>query len=80
MIKTIIAAPPDVHRINEKHRPEYYIPNVNGVIITSNYLTNGIYLPVDDRRHSMRLGAIAPKATLRRLLRPALALVRPQGR
>lgn len=51
MIKTIIAAPPDVHRVNEKHRPEYYIPNVNGVIITSNYLTNGIYLPVDDRRH-----------------------------
>jgi hypothetical protein len=51
MTKTIIAAPPDVHRVNEKHRPEYYIPNVNGVIITSNYLTNGIYLPPDDRRH-----------------------------
>ncbi|MCK1699856.1 primase-helicase family protein [Bradyrhizobium sp. 144] len=51
MMKTIIAAPPDVHRINEKHRPEYYIPNVNGIIITSNYLTNGIYLPPDDRRH-----------------------------
>lgn len=51
MMKTIIAAPPDVHRINEKHRPEYYIPNVNGIIVTSNYLTNGIYLPPDDRRH-----------------------------
>ncbi|WP_020508651.1 primase-helicase family protein [Bradyrhizobium sp. WSM2793] len=51
MMKTIIAAPPDVHRINEKHRPEYYIPNVNGIIITSNYLTNGVYLPPDDRRH-----------------------------
>jgi hypothetical protein len=51
MTKTIIAAPPDVHRINEKFRQEYYIPNVNGVIITSNYLTNGIYLPADDRRH-----------------------------
>ena len=51
MTKTIIAAPPDVHRVNEKHRPEYYCPNVNGVIITSNYLTNGIYLPPDDRRH-----------------------------
>jgi hypothetical protein len=51
MTKTIIAAPPDVHRVNEKHRPEYYCPNVNGAIITSNYLTNGIYLPPDDRRH-----------------------------
>lgn len=51
MMKTIIAAPPDVHRVNEKHRPEYYIPNVNGIIVTSNYLTNGIYLPPDDRRH-----------------------------
>ncbi|MGY3413082.1 hypothetical protein ACVWZV_009248 [Bradyrhizobium sp. GM5.1] len=51
MMKTIIAAPPDVHRVNEKHRPEYYIPNVNGIIITSNYLTNGVYLPPDDRRH-----------------------------
>jgi hypothetical protein len=51
MTKTIIAAPPDTHRVNEKHRPEYHIPNVNGVIITSNYLTNGIYLPPDDRRH-----------------------------
>jgi hypothetical protein len=51
MMKTITAAPPDVHRVNEKHRPAYYIPNVNGVIITSNYLTNGIYLPPDDRRH-----------------------------
>jgi len=50
-MKTIIAAPPDVHSVNEKHRQEYYIPNVNGVIITSNYLTNGIYLPLDDRRH-----------------------------
>jgi hypothetical protein len=30
---------------------EYAIPNVCGVIITSNHKTNGIYLPPDDRRH-----------------------------
>ena len=40
-----------MHRVNEKHRPECCISNINGVIITSNYLTNGIYLPPDDRRH-----------------------------
>jgi len=26
-------SPGDVHRFNEKHRPEYCIPNINGVII-----------------------------------------------
>ena len=30
---------------------EYYIPNVCGVIITTNHKTDGIYLPADDRRH-----------------------------
>lgn len=50
-MKSIIAAPPDVLRINEKHLREYYIPNLCGVIITTNHKTDGIYLPKDDRRH-----------------------------
>jgi hypothetical protein len=50
-MKAIIAAPPDVLRINEKNIREYYIPNVVGVIITTNHKTDGIYLPDDDRRH-----------------------------
>jgi len=50
-MKAIIAAPPDVLRINEKNIREYYIPNVVGVIITTNHKTDGIYLPEDDRRH-----------------------------
>jgi Bifunctional DNA primase/polymerase, N-terminal/Family of unknown function (DUF5906) len=50
-LKTIEAAPPDVLRINEKNKGEYYIANVGGVIITSNYKMDGIYLPENDRRH-----------------------------
>lgn len=50
-MKTIIAAPPDVIRVDEKHLREYPVPNVCAVIITTNYKTNGLYLPEDDRRH-----------------------------
>ena len=50
-MKAIIAAPPDVLRVDEKHLREYSIPNVCGVIITTNHKTDGIYLPADDRRH-----------------------------
>ena len=38
-------------RVDEKNRAEYAIPNVCGVIITTNHKTDGIYLPADDRRH-----------------------------
>jgi len=50
-MKPIIAGPPDVLRINEKYVHEYYIPNLCGVIITTNHKTDGIYLSEDDRRH-----------------------------
>ena len=50
-IKTYAAAPPDVVRVNEKNLREYYVANVCAVIITSNYKTDGLYLPADDRRH-----------------------------
>lgn len=50
-MKTYIAAPPDVHRIDEKNLREHYIINVNGVIITTNYKADGIFLPENDRRH-----------------------------
>ena len=49
--KAYITAPPDVLRIDEKHIREYSIPNVCGIIITTNHKTDGIYLPADDRRH-----------------------------
>jgi hypothetical protein len=50
-MKAYTAAPPDVLRVDEKHLREHAVFNVCGVIITSNYKTNGIFLPVDDRRH-----------------------------
>jgi Family of unknown function (DUF5906) len=49
--KAYIAAPPDVLRVDEKHLAEHSILNCVGVIITSNYKSDGIYLPPDDRRH-----------------------------
>ena len=50
-LKPYTAAPPDTLRVNEKHLREYYIFNVCGVIITTNYKVDGLYLPADDRRH-----------------------------
>ena len=50
-IKLYSANPPDVLLVDEKHLPEYYVFNILGLLITSNYKTGGIYLPADDRRH-----------------------------
>jgi hypothetical protein len=50
-LKAYTAAPPDVLRVDEKNLREYSVPNVVGIIITTNYKTGGIYLPADDRRH-----------------------------
>jgi hypothetical protein len=52
-LKVITAAPPDVLRVDEKFLQEHYIPNVCGVIVTTNYKTGGIFLPADDRRHDV---------------------------
>jgi Family of unknown function (DUF5906) len=50
-MKSLIAAPPDTLRVDEKNLPEYAIPNCCGVIITTNHKNDGIYLSPDDRRH-----------------------------
>jgi hypothetical protein len=50
-LKAYTAAPPDVLRVDEKNLREHSIFNCCGVIITTNYQSNGIYLPADDRRH-----------------------------
>jgi Family of unknown function (DUF5906) len=50
-MKVYTAAPPDVLRCDEKNLREYSVPNVCGVVITTNYKSDGIYLPADDRRH-----------------------------
>lgn len=50
-MKPYLASPPDVLRCNEKYLHEHAVANVCGVIFTTNYKTNGLYLPGDDRRH-----------------------------
>lgn len=50
-LKTLIAAPPESIRVDQKYRQEYDIPNVCGVVITTNHKTDGIHLEPDDRRH-----------------------------
>jgi Family of unknown function (DUF5906) len=50
-MKAYTASPPEVLQVNEKHLRQYYAFNCLGAIITTNHKTDGIYLPVDDRRH-----------------------------
>ena len=49
-LKAYTAAPPDTLRVDEKNLREHSVFNCTGVIITTNH-RDGIYLPVDDRRH-----------------------------
>jgi hypothetical protein len=52
-MKAYLATPPDTIRVDEKNIPEHEIVNCFFAILTSNQLTNGIYLPPDDRRHDV---------------------------
>lgn len=49
-MKPILAAPPYSLTVDRKNVQEYRIPNVVGVIITTNHKTS-LYLTADDRRH-----------------------------
>jgi hypothetical protein len=57
-LKAYTAAPPDVLRVDEKNLREYGVLNCCGVIITTNYKADGIYLPADDRRHYVAWSAL----------------------
>jgi hypothetical protein len=50
-MKAYLATPPDMLLCNEKHIRQHYVLNCMGVIFTTNHLSNGIYLPAEDRRH-----------------------------
>jgi Family of unknown function (DUF5906) len=60
-MKAYTAAPPDVLRVDEKNLREHSIFNCVGVILTTNYKTNGIYLPAKDRRHFVAWSDRSPK-------------------
>jgi hypothetical protein len=50
-LKLYLAAPPDVLPCNEKHIRQHYVLNCMGVVITTNHLSDGVFLPPEDRRH-----------------------------
>ena len=58
--KVFTAAPPDVLLVDEKFLRAHNIANCIGVILTTNYKTNGIYLPAEDRRHYVAWTHITP--------------------
>ena len=58
-MKTILAAPPDAHRVDEKNLREHYVVNVCGGIMLTNEKT-GVYLPADDRRQLVARSEVKP--------------------
>ena len=61
-MKVLLAAPPEVLRVNEKFLGEYYVPNVVKVAMTTNYKESGIYLPAEDRRTFVAWSPLAANA------------------
>jgi hypothetical protein len=59
-MKAILAAPPDVLPVEQKFIDAYPVPNVVGVIFTTNNRHNGLYLPGEDRRHYVAWSELAP--------------------
>jgi hypothetical protein len=51
--KTLIAGSPDITQVNPKYGQKYSVRMHCGVIITTNHLAEGIYIPPDDRRYDV---------------------------
>lgn len=51
--KVLIAGSPDVVSINPKYGQKYSMRMFCGVIMTTNHLSTGIYIPADDRRYDV---------------------------
>lgn len=51
--KVLIGGNPDVVTINPKYGQKYSVRMYCGVIITTNHLASGIYIPEDDRRYDV---------------------------
>lgn len=51
--KVLIAGSPDVVNINPKYGSKFSTKMHCGVIITTNHLASGIYIPADDRRYDV---------------------------
>ena len=55
--KDLMAEPPEMLMVNDKYLRQFYVPNLAGVIMTTNYKAFGVYLPSDDRRHYVAASA-----------------------
>lgn len=51
--KVLIAGSPDICQVNPKYGSKYSVRMHCGVIITTNHLAEGIYIPPDDRRYDV---------------------------
>ena len=58
-MRTTLAAPPDMHQVDEKNLREHYVVNVCGGIMLTNEKT-GVYLPADDRRTYVARSEVKP--------------------
>jgi hypothetical protein len=58
--KDMAASPPEQLLVDEKFLREYYILNCVGLLITTNHLTDGLYLPAEDRRHYVAWSNLTP--------------------
>lgn len=63
--KVLIAGSPDVVQINPKYGQKYSVRMFCGVIITTNHLASGIYIPEDDRRYDVIEAATLEELGLR---------------
>lgn len=52
-MKVLIAGSPDHQSINPKYGQKYSVKMHCGVIVTTNHLLTGIYIPTDDRRYDV---------------------------
>jgi len=55
--KVLIAGSPDMCQVNPKYGQKYSVRMHCGVIITTNHLADGIYIPPDDRRYDVMQSA-----------------------
>lgn len=63
--KVLIAGSPDVCQINPKYGQKFSVRMYCGVIITTNHLASGIYIPPDDRRYDVIEAATMDEMGLR---------------
>ena len=63
--KVLISGSPDTCQINPKYGQKYSVRMYCGVIITTNHLASGIYIPPDDRRYDVIEAATMEEMGLR---------------